>query len=134
MREYSDQWGLQYVLLHSLLGVSNLKQAVSNAVNFNFTIKDATLISECIVRLKIEQRYDCGTLFVLLCVMRTYFWTIYTEMAVTVSVRFTEMPFVIVTYSTFAGAHHPERATSIQRLCNGVFTSRFIFRQALPAN
>ena len=27
-----------------------------------------------------------------------------------------------------------ERATSIQRLWNGVFTSRFIFRLALPAN
>ena len=26
------------------------------------------------------------------------------------------------------GAHNPERLTSILRLCNGVFTSRFIFR------
>ena len=30
-----------------------------------------------------------------------------------------------------AGAHYPERATSIQCLWNGVFTSRFIFRSDL---
>ena len=31
-------------------------------------------------------------------------------------------------------AHNPERLTSMLRLCNGVFTSRFISRQAFPAN
>ena len=34
--------------------------------------------------------------------------------------------------SVESGAHYPERATSIQCLWNGVFTSRFIFRSALP--
>ena len=33
-----------------------------------------------------------------------------------------------------SGAHYLERATSIQCLWNGVFTSRFIFRSALPAS
>ena len=98
LQEYSDQWGLQYVLLYSLLEVSNLKQAVSNAVNLTLSFKDAIFVSDCIVRLKIEQRYDCGTLFVLLCAMRTYFRTIYTEIAVTVSVRFIEIILVIVRF------------------------------------
>ena len=33
-----------------------------------------------------------------------------------------------------SGAHYPVRATSIQCLWNGAFTSRFIFRSALPAS
>ena len=35
-------------------------------------------------------------------------------------------------YFTIAGAHYPERATSLYS-CNGVFTSSFIFRYAFPA-
>ena len=33
-----------------------------------------------------------------------------------------------------SGVHYVERLTSILRLCNGVFTSRSIFRQGFPAN
>ena len=40
MQEYSEKWGRQNVLLHSLLGVSNLKQGGSPAVYFKFSIKD----------------------------------------------------------------------------------------------
>ena len=35
-------------------------------------------------------------------------------------------------YTPYPGAHYPERATSLFS-CNGVFTSRVIFRYAFPA-
>lgn len=63
MQEYSEKWGRQNVLLHSLLGVSNLKQGGSPTANFNFGIKDKKLVSEIIVRPTIEKRYEYSTLF-----------------------------------------------------------------------
>ena len=47
---------------------------------------------------------------------------------------FDSVSSALKTYLQLAEAHYPERATSIQCLWNGVFTSRFIFRLALPAS
>ena len=46
MQEYSEKWSRHNVLLHSLLGVSNLKQGGSPAVHFNFSNKDKKMVSE----------------------------------------------------------------------------------------
>ena len=78
MQEYSEKWGRQNVLLHSLLGVSNLKQGGSPAVDFNFSIKDKKLVSKFIVRPTIEYRYDCDILFVQL--WTGYLYTHFSEL------------------------------------------------------
>ena len=74
MQEYSEKWSRQNVLLHSLLGVSNLKQGGSPAINFNFSIKDKRLVSEIIVRPTTEQRYEHSSSFTQLCSGYLYAW------------------------------------------------------------